>query len=108
MNHFSFTDWILYAFHTVLAALGGGLGYAMREHDKGAQLSWGRASLEVVGSGFVGFLVMLLCKAMGINPLYSGFIVGIMGWLGASASIRLLERLAYNKLGLEKNAGEEQ
>lgn len=104
MENFSLSDWITAAGYTLLASVAGLLGHVMREHDKGNPLSWWRAAAETFSSGLVGFLVMLLCRAMDIDPLWSGFIVGIFGWLGANASIRLLERLVYEKLGLKLRA----
>ncbi|MFC4256344.1 hypothetical protein GRI97_10545 [Altererythrobacter xixiisoli] len=104
MEHFSLSEWLTSAGYTLLAAVGGLLGYVMREHDKGNPLSGWRAVTEALSSGFVGFLVMLLCRAMGFDPLWSGFVVGIFGWLGASVSIRLLERLVYQKLGIKLKA----
>lgn len=104
MEHFSLSDWLTSVGYTLLAAVGGLLGYIMREHDKGNELSALRALTESVSSGFVGFLVMLLCRAMAVDPLWSGFVVGIFGWLGANVSIRLLERLVYERLGIKLRA----
>ncbi|KQM21943.1 phage holin family protein [Novosphingobium sp. Leaf2] len=104
MEHFSLSDWLTSIGYTVLAGVGGLLGYVMREHDKGNELSGWRALTEAVSSGFVGFLVMLLCRAMAIDPLWSGFVVGIFGWLGANVSIRLLERIVYERLGIKLRA----
>lgn len=100
MEHFDFGEWLTAAGYTALAAVAGLLGYVMRENDKGNRLSLWRAVAETLSSGLVGFLVMLLCRAMGFDPLWSGFVVGIFGWLGASASIRVLERVVYDKLGI--------
>ena len=102
MENFNWSDWLTSAGYTLLAALGGLLGYIMREHDKGNPLNGWRMAAETAGSGFVGFLVMLLCFAMGFDPLWSGFIVGVFGWLGANVSIRLLERFVYEKLGIKR------
>jgi hypothetical protein len=104
MEHFSLSDWLTAAAYTLLAAVGGLLGHAMREHDKGNKLNWLRAMTEAVSSGFVGFLVMLLCLAMGLDPLWTGPIVGLFGWLGANVTIRMLERIVYEKLGVKLRA----
>lgn len=101
MEHFSLSDWLTAAGYTLLAAAGGLLGYVMREHDKGNPLTAWRAVAEALSSGFVGFLVMLLCRAMGVDPLWSGFIIGVFGWLGANVTIRLLERIVYERLGIK-------
>lgn len=104
MENFSLSDWITSAGYTLLAAFGGLLGHVLREHDKGNPLSPFRAAAETLSSGFVGFLVMLLCRAMELDPLWSGFIVGIFGWLGAGVSIRVLESVVYKKLGIKLRA----
>lgn len=104
MEQFNLFDWLTSAGYTVLAAVGGLLGYIMREHDKGNDLNGWRAITETLSSGFVGFLVMLLCRALKLDPLWSGFIIGVFGWLGASVSIRLLERIVYEKLGIKLRA----
>ena len=101
MDNFNLSDWLTSAGYVLLASIGGLLGYVMRENDKGNPLKLWRAATEAASSGFVGFLVMLLCSAMDLDPLWSGFVVGIFGWLGASASIRMLERLAYEKFGIK-------
>ncbi len=108
MEQFSLSDWAASIGYTLLAAIGGLLGYVMREHDKGNPLNGWRALAETVSSGFVGFLVMLLCRAMGLDPLWSGFVVGIFGWLGANASIRMLERFAYEKFGIKLRANSDK
>lgn len=101
MEHFSLSDWLTSFGYVLLAALGGLLGYVMREHDKGNPLKAWRAVAEALSSGFVGFLVMLLCRAIGVDPLWSGFIIGVFGWLGANVTIRLLERIVYERLGIK-------
>lgn len=105
IDHLPWNEWGQNAAGALLAAFGGLLGYIMREHDKGNKLIVWRAVTEALSSGFVGFLVMLLCQAMDVDARYSGFIVGVFGWLGASASIRLLERLVRQRLGLPVDNG---
>src|SRR5690606_8883631 len=100
MEHFSLSDWPSLLGHALLAAVGGLLGHVMREHDRGHRLQKWRAAIEALSFGFVSLLVMLLCRAMDIDPLWSDFVAGLFGWLGANASIRMLERIAYEKFGL--------
>lgn len=46
---------------------------------------------------------MLCCKALNIDILWSGVIVGVFGWLGAEASIVMLAGLLRRKLGIDVN-----
>ncbi|PNU02531.1 phage holin family protein [Novosphingobium guangzhouense] len=93
-------EWLKYAFPVIIAAIGGGLGFVMRENDKGNRIVFWRVMLNMASSGFVGLLVSLLCEAMKMDQLWTGFAAGVFGWLGANVSIRLLERVAYERLGI--------
>lgn len=88
---------ILYA---ALATFGGFLGHIMRALDKSTPISYGRACVEGLAAGFVGLLVMLMCSATNMSDQWTGVIVGVSGWLGANASIRMLEKLVFKKLGI--------
>ena len=76
----------------------------MRENDKGNPRNGWRVLTEIASSGLVGFLVVLLCQTMKVDPLRMGFIVGIFGWLGANVPIRLLERIVCERLGIKLRA----
>lgn len=103
MDHFNLYEWLSAAAHAALATFAGLLGYTTRQQHQGAPFNIWHAVTEALSSGLVGFLVMLLCQAMQVDLLWTGFLVGIFGWLGANASIRMLERIAYGKFGLTPN-----
>lgn len=77
------------------------MGYILRSIEKGTGVSLTRALLEAFAAGFVGTLTTLACMAMKIDPMWSGVIVGVSGWLGATSTIRMLEKLIYKKLGID-------
>ena len=72
----------------------------MRALDKSTTISYGRACVEGLAAGFVGLLVMLMCNATNMSDQWTGVVVGVSGWLGANASIRMLEKLVFKKLGI--------
>lgn len=95
-------SWVKLVSYTSLAGLGGVLGHLLRVVDSGAKVVWTRAILEGVSASFVGTLFLLTCQAMHLNEMWTGVVVGLAGWLGANASVRILERVVYKKLGLSK------
>lgn len=94
------TWWLKMAAYTGLAWIGGALGYVMRTLDKGVRPSVARAIVEASAAAFAGVLFYLACSAANFSHEMTGVIVGVSGWLGASASIRLLEPLVKKKMGV--------
>jgi len=92
--------WARATAYTAFAALGGALGHLMRTFDK-RPFSWARCLLESLAAGFVGLLVLLTCQAMELTEQWTGVIVGVSGWLGANATIRMLESIVRKRLGLD-------
>ncbi len=88
-------------FFSGLAALAGVLGHLMRNANSRRQTTFKQTFLEALCSGFIGFLTVLLCRAMNIPYEWTGFIAGVLGWLGATVTIQLFERLVRRKLGLD-------
>lgn len=84
------------------ASFGGFLGHLMRTMDQGGKIQWGRAGLEGLAAGFVGLLMLMACSAFKLDEGWTGVIVGVSGWMGANATIRILEALVFKKLGLSK------
>lgn len=87
--------------HALFASFGGAMGYILRSiHTEKAPNFW-RTIAEMASSGFVGMLVYLMCIAMKLDPAWTGVIVGVCGWLGASATIAMLETIVRKRLGVE-------
>ena len=92
--------WVKAILYAALAMFGGFLGHVMRALDKSTPIGYGRACVEGLAAGFVGLLVMLMCNATNMSDQWTGVVVGVSGWLGANASIRMLEKLVFKKLGI--------
>jgi hypothetical protein len=94
-------EWFKLLLYSAVAALGGTLGYLMREMDSGNKLGFWPTILQGLSAGFVGGLVYLACHAANLSYEWTGVIVGVCGWLGANASIQFLERFVFKKLGIK-------
>lgn len=92
--------WLQLVLFPLMASIGGALGHVLRTLDAGKHVSMWRTLLESLAAGFVGCLVMLLCQALGATPQIAGVIVGVCGWLGATMSIRMLEKWVRRWLGI--------
>jgi len=84
------------------AAIAGLLGHLMRVIEQGGKVSFWIALVKALSSGFAGVLIYMACQALDVSGPWVGVIVGTTGWMGADASIRLLETLIYRKLGITK------
>jgi hypothetical protein len=92
--------WIKAVFYALFASAGGVLGHLVRSLDKNQPINWGRAVIEGCAAGFVGVLVLFMCQAMNLSETWTGVIVGVCGWLGASTTIQLLEKVVHKRLGI--------
>lgn len=91
------------AAYAIFAFIAGFLGYLLRTLDAGAHVSWARALLESFSAALVGLLVMWICQSAGLSQQWTAVSVGVSGWLGANASIQVLQRLVWSKLGLTRS-----
>ena len=95
-------SWLRVFIYAAFASVGGMLGYSMRMLEHGVPINLKMAAVEGMASGFVGLLMFLACGQLGISQEWTGVIVGVSGWLGANATLRILEILVYRKLGISK------
>lgn len=95
--------WLKAIAYAAFASFGGFMGHVMRTFDNRERIQWGRGLVEGVAAGFVGLLVLFVCQAMDLSEQWTGVIVGVSGWLGANASIRMLEQVVFKKLGIDVN-----
>lgn len=100
--------WARGACYALFASIAGGLGYVFRNMDAGAPVSFGRAMVEMCGAGVVGLFAMWICQAMALNQQWTAVTVGMCGWLGATASIQVLQRFIWQKLGIDRSRDDDR
>jgi LydA family holin superfamily III len=101
MQEHSGWSWLMTLVYAAFAGFGGSMGYVMRTLDAKERVSAWRIGIEGGAAAFVGVIVMFLCQAMDMSPQWTGVVVGVCGWLGATSSIRMLERVVSRKIGAE-------
>jgi hypothetical protein len=97
-------NWLQLGLVAAFAAIGGAIGAVLRAMDAHEPLSFARALIEFLAAGFVGTLSGLLCSAWGLSIVWTAFIAGTFGMLGARAAIQVLQRLVWRKLGLNRSS----
>jgi len=90
----------------VLAMVGGLLGYLMRTQKSGHKVRLSHAALQTVSSGFVGYLVCHLGRALSLDTNWMAPVIGVAGWIGALGAMKLLETIVGRKLGIAAPAKE--
>lgn len=86
--------------YIALAVFAGAIGHIQRNTASGKPVLFWRVVMEAAGAGLVGYILMLICIEVGLSQNWTGAVVGTGGWLGASASIRIIERYVFRKLGV--------
>lgn len=94
--------------YIVIAIIGGVLGYLMRKRKARQKISLGETALQGVAAGFAGGLILLIGRLAGLPPEMCAVLVGLCGWLGADATLMLLQTYVYDKLKLSKPRGEKE
>ncbi|UVX29657.1 holin [Klebsiella phage VLCpiS6a] len=94
-------SWVEILIFVLFAAVGGCLGYLMRTSGRKEQATIARTVLEGLSAGFLGIVTLLVCRASGLDWIWSGVIVGIFSWLGAEATVMAVIRFVKRKLGID-------
>lgn len=96
------SQWARYLFYLGLAGFAGTMGFIFRQLQSESKLIWWRILLEGFAAAFVGLLFMWLCEMGKFGPQLTGIIVAVAGWMGAQASMGLLEKFVFQKLNIGK------
>lgn len=71
-----------YSIFAIIGLLGGAVGYLMKL-SAGYKFRWIGFLAAIISSSFVGLLVGMGCKSLGLDKDMSYMIVGTAGWVGA-------------------------
>lgn len=102
-----FATWLRMIGLTVFAGIAGALGFILREMDANTPIHWVRVLAEFAGAAFVGLLVIWICQELKVSYQVTGISTGICGWLGAKASIQVLQNFVWARLGINRRAQDE-
>lgn len=101
-------EWIRLLAVSAFAAVGGVTGAVLRAMDAKQPISLTSALIEFMAAGFVGALSGLLCSAWGLSLVWTAFIAGTFGMLGARATIQVMQRFVWQKLGLNRSSQDDK
>jgi C4-dicarboxylate transporter len=90
--------------YILIAAIGGVLGHMMRKFSVREKVTIGETLLQGVGAAFAGYLMLLACHSFALPPEVAGVVIGLCGWLGADASLSIMQNYIYKKLRITKDA----
>ncbi|MDI2145886.1 phage holin family protein [Pseudomonas sp. ITA] len=90
--------------YILIAAVGGVLGHMMRKLGVREKVTMSETLLQGVGAAFAGYLVLLACHSFAVPPEVAGVVIGLCGWLGADASLSIMQNYIYKKLKLSKDS----
>lgn len=74
----------------LFAGLMGVIGYVHKQVRKKEPVVWVEGIVRGLGSGGTGLLVMMACRAGDVDIMWTGVIVGTLGWLGADFAVATL------------------
>ena len=94
-------DWLKILIFTILAFLGGSLGYTMRTLDANEKLIWWRVVLEGLSAVFFAVITGLICMEQNISFGWASAIIGATSWIGSRATFIIIRSLAFKKFGIE-------
>ncbi|ACT50855.1 phage holin family protein [Methylovorus glucosotrophus] len=91
--------------NVVFSIIAGTLGYLSRtcSSESPVLFNSNRMLIEAGSSGFVGLLVLMMCSVSNLGGAATGLCVGFFGWVGAPATIVVLEKFVFRLIGIVKH-----
>lgn len=93
-------DWFIITIYTLIALVGGCLGYTARKLDAKEKFSLGVFCFEGISSAFFGFLIGLISMEHDASLGWGGSIIGVLSWFGARSMVSILKPIVTKRLGL--------
>lgn len=109
-NNMTPEDWktfIRLLLFILLAWVAGFLGDIMRQMDANTPIKWSRTLVKSASAALTGLLILFICISLDLSAWWTGAIVGLCGWLGADATIRIIEKFVFDKLGISKKESDQ-
>lgn len=85
--------------YVLLAAVAGALGYIVKQQNAKQTILWAEVTVRAASAGFVGLLVYWLCGIFKFDSNTTGIVVGVFGWIGATATMEVLRKIVFNRIG---------
>jgi hypothetical protein len=77
---------------------GASVAYFQQRKDLGPRgFNWWTFLIELLTSGFVGFVTFNLCQSRGVDEKMTSVLVAIAGHMGTRAIFLIRDRLGFNK-----------
>lgn len=92
-------DWFKVAVFTIIAVVGGCLGYTARKLDAKEKFSLGVFFFEGISAGFFGFLVGMVSMEHNASLGWGGSAIGVLSWFGSRSMVALLKPIVVKRLG---------
>lgn len=85
-------DWNVVLIFTLIALVGGALGYTARTLGDGKEFKLGIFFLEGFSAAFFGFLIGVINVEQGVSLGFGGAIIGVLSWSGSRTMLKYLKR----------------
>lgn len=84
-------DWNVVLIFTLIALIGGALGYTARTVGDGKEFRLGIFFVEGFSSAFFGFLIGVIDMEQGVSLGFGGAIIGVLSWGGSRAMLKFVK-----------------
>lgn len=84
-------DWNVIVIFTLIALIGGALGYTARTVGVGKEFRIGIFFVESSSSAFFGFLIGVINMEQGVSLGFGGAFIGVLSWGGSRTMLKYVQ-----------------